>query len=191
MDDECNEVVDCFDHSDEIDCEIVKIDARTYRKEYPPMEKDGQESRRKIPVNVSMSISAISNILDIKESFQAKFTIILQWYDNRLAFYFLRNSTTSNLIGGEEKNLVWIPPLIFNSTDSNEMIVNNPSSNMFVRKRGAGEFFDLSNVNEGTIYKGSENPLLFTSKYVSTHHCVFELHYYPFDTQICEIQVIK
>ena len=62
----------------EIDCEIVKIDPRSYRKEYPPMEKDKQDRRKRVPVNVSMSISAISNIHDIKESFQAKFTIILE-----------------------------------------------------------------------------------------------------------------
>ena len=182
---ECDEVADCLDHSDELDCEILQIDPRSYRKEYPPMQKDDQ----RIPINVSMSISAISNIHDIKESFQAKFAIILEWYDNRLTFYFLRTSTSSNLIGGEEKSLIWIPPLIFNNTETNEMIVDDPSSSMFVHRRGDGEFFDLSNVWEGDIYKGSENPLLFTSKYVLTHHCVFELYYYPFDTQKCEIQV--
>ena len=182
---ECDEVADCLDHSDELDCEILQIDPRSYRKEYPPMQKDDQ----RIPINVSMSISAISNIHDIKESFQAKFAIILEWYDNRLTFYFLRTSTSSNLIGGEEKSLIWIPPLIFNNTETNEMIVDDPASSMFVHRRGDGEFFDLSNVGEGDIYKGSENPLLFTSKYVLTHHCVFELYYYPFDTQKCEIQV--
>ena len=161
------------------------IDPRSYRKEYPPMQKDNQ----RIPVNVSMSISAISNIHDIKESFQTKFTIILQWYDSRLTFYFLRNSTTSNLIGGEEKSLVWIPPLIFNNTESNQMIAYDPSSSMFVHKRGDRKLYHISNVNEGDIYKGSENPLLFTRKFVLTHHCVFELYYYPFDTQRCEIQV--
>ena len=138
---ECDEVADCLDHSDELDCEILQIDPRSYRKEYPPMQKDDQ----RIPVNVSMSISAISNIHDIKESFQAKFAIILEWYDNRLTFYFLRTSTSSNLIGGEEKSLIWIPPLIFNNTETNEMIVDDPASSMFVHRRGDGEFFDLSN----------------------------------------------
>ena len=182
---ECDEVPDCADHSDEIDCEIVKIDPRSYRKEYPPMLKDDE----KISVNVSMIINSISNIHDINESFQAKFTIILKWFDTRLKFYFLRNTTTSNLIGGEEKGFLWIPPLIFNNSASNQMIVDGPSTQMFVLRHGEGEPFPISNVNEGETYKGSENPLLFASNYILTHHCVFELYLYPFDTQRCEIQV--
>ena len=65
---ECDEVPDCADHSDEIDCEIVKIDPRSYRKEYPPMLKDDE----KISVNVSMIINSISNIHDINESFSSE-----------------------------------------------------------------------------------------------------------------------
>ena len=151
---ECDEVADCLDHSDELDCEILQIDPRSYRKEYPPMQKDDQ----RIPINVSMSISAISNIHDIKESFQAKFAIILEWYDNRLTFYFLRTSTSSNLIGGEEKSLIWIPPLIFNNTETNQMIVDCLLYSMFVHRRGDADYIDQTKVAQGQNYKPSEKP---------------------------------
>ena len=129
---------------------------------------------------------AISNIHDIQETFQAKFTITLEWYDNRLIYFYLRNS---NMIGSEEKNQIWIPPLVFNNSDSNQMITNSQSSTVFVHKRGKRELLDISNVNEGDTYKGSENPLVYTADYDLVNHCVFKFYYYPFDTQVCEIQV--
>ena len=182
---ECDEVSDCLDNSDEISCEILKIDHKSYRKEYPPIKENDQ----RITVKVSMIITAISNIHDIKETFQAKFTIKLEWCDDRLTFHYLKNSTMSNLIGNEERNEIWIPPLIFNNTDSNQIIANNPFSGMFVHKRGKGKLLDLSEVSEGDTYNGSENPLMYTADYALTHHCIFVLNYYPFDTQKCEIQV--
>ena len=186
MEYECDEVPDCADNSDEINCDIVKIDSRSYRKEYPPIRIDFEKTK----VNVSMKIMAINNIHDIQETFQAKFSISLEWYDNRPTYYYLHKSNMSNLIGNEERNRLWIPPIIFNNTDSNHMVTNdNPSALLFVERRGKRALIDLADINEGYSYKGSENPLVYTADYDLVNHCVFNLHHYPFDTQTCSIQV--
>ena len=60
---------------------------------------------------------------------------------------------------------------------------------MFVEKKTEGHAAGLQMINEARIFEGQSNPVLFTQRVVTTFHCDLYLHYYPFDTQNCYVQV--
>ena len=121
-------------------------------------------------------------------SFTVKFSLRLEWKDERLIFYNLNENPQSNIIDEQNKDKIWIPPLIFNNTFNNLRIKNEESANIFVKKEGNHRDAPLSRVDEDYYYTGSENVLMFHNDYSLELHCNLDLQNYPFDTQTCAIQ---
>jgi hypothetical protein len=95
----------------------------------------------------------------------------------------------SNIVKDEQKDGTWIPPIIFNNTDKNIMVIESHNPDLFIRRQGNHTNSPLTSVNEDFLYKGSENILDFRVGHKLTFQCDFQLHAYPFDTQVCMIQV--
>ena len=47
-----------------------------------------------------------------------------------------------------------------------------------------------SDLNNEEHFRGVDNPLVYTRFYDLTFNCQFELQNYPFDYQVCSIQVL-
>ena len=184
MDDRCDGIFQCEDKSDGDDCDLFDTDKETYNKDYPP-RKEGKP----VEVKVNVSIVAIQNIKEIDMTFSTKFTLSLEWYDERIRFSNLKNEDLTNLVGYQNMEKIWIPPLIFNNTKKNIMVVPQPTASLFINKRGNYTVAPPSSVNEDFYYQGSENVFVYKIDYEMTCNCIFNLYEYPFDTQTCEIEV--
>ena len=70
----CDGHTDCFNNFDEINCTLVIIDKHLNRKESPPLgdEKD-------INVQANITLLSIGSIDELKQTFVAKFIIVIQW----------------------------------------------------------------------------------------------------------------
>ena len=121
--------------------------------------------------------------------FKTKLTLALEWKDNRLTYYNLKEDVNSNLGGMTHRSSLWIPPLIFNNTEDNLKVVNSENALMFIRKQGKSTLSKIAEVDENLVYKGTENYLIFQNLYVIEQGCTFLLANYPFDTQKCRIEV--
>ena len=75
--------------SDEANCELVIIDFRRYRKEYPPIKS----LTHRAPVHVSLDILELSQFQELKMTFRAKFNLKLRWFDSRLMFANLKKKS--------------------------------------------------------------------------------------------------
>ena len=100
-----------------------------------------------------------------------------------------------NLIGSPEKETLWIPPLIFNNSERNTMVTmdrepGDPVANIMIEKRGNASFAPPVVLDETAFYKGSENLMVYKSEYNLLLSCIYDLGFYPFDTQTCAMEVI-
>ena len=180
----CNKIRDCVEHDDEENCDYFKVDTHHYNKEYPPIKK-----QQKIEVKINVIIEQIEKIKDLDASFEAKFTILLEWLDARLQYKNLLTGELSNIVKEEQKSGTWIPPIVFNNTHHNARVTDSRNTELFIRRQGNHTKSPLTAVNEDFLYKGSENMLDFRVGHKLKFQCHLLLHAYPFDTQVCMIQV--
>ena len=191
----CDGVYDCIDKSDENACDIISLDKFSYRKEQPPSMSSACTDE--VNVTLSFEIFKISKFLEVGHSFNMKFLIIAKWLDNRLTFRNLKDNVFKNVVGTQQKNLLWIPPLIFNNSEDtttlsiNRQGVDDTMVNLFVERgyNNKFSFAEPSYLDETYFYKGEENLLLLTTEYNMILHCNYELEDYPFDTQLCTMDV--
>ena len=55
--------------------------------------------------------------------FTSKLTLVLEWSDERITYSNLKPEDLTNLIGYEKASDIWIPPLIFNNTKQNAVVI--------------------------------------------------------------------
>ena len=180
----CDGIFQCLDKSDEDDCHLITINKEIYNKDYPPRIEGAP-----LDVKVYIIIVAIQNIKELNMSFNSKITLALEWSDERVKFSNLKTEDLTNLLGYQKGTEIWIPPLIFNNTKNNIMVVHDPTASLFINKRGTPKMAPRSSVNEDFYYEGSENIFVYRMDYQMTYHCGFYLFRYPFDTQSCQIEV--
>ena len=185
MERKCDNFFDCDDGSDEKDCNILIVDKNSYRKEYPPITRRGL----KLNVQVSVSILSMGEFKDISMSYRAKFELTSKWFDKRLLYSNLKNDIYKNTIGKEEMAMIWTPPIIFNNTLEVETSRQNGFSKIFIDKQGKHFVPPPSIIDETFHYTGSDNALYLLAEYDLVLYCKFELECYPFDTQMCTIEV--
>ena len=185
MSNRCDGIFQCIDKSDEDECKLITINKQIYDKDYPPRKEEGAA----LDVKVKFIIDAIQNVKELHMTFSSKFTLVLEWHDERVRFSNLKEEDLTNLVGYEKASKIWIPPLIFNNTQKNVMVSLDKTASLFVNKRGSHQIAKLSSINEDYFYMGSDNILLYRIDYKMTFSCVFLLQRYPFDTQTCQIEV--
>ena len=162
------------------------LDRHIYRKQYPPIE----DMDHHVIVDISALILKMGNFQDLTMSYTVKFVLIMKWHDNHLMYANLKQNFRENLIDDEKKNSIWIPPLTFNNSDGNVMVsVDEPSAKVFVEKTGKPTVASTSVIDETLYYSGHDNNVVFIAEYENAFHCNFELTCYPFDTQICAVEV--
>ena len=105
LDKRCDEMEDCSDKSDEINCTLATMHGLLYRKEYPPIDSSGNKTK----VYLMVTLSELGSFQEMSMTFKAKVYLQLKWYDKRLTFENLkRDKDDRNSIG---KHLTKTSPL--------------------------------------------------------------------------------
>ena len=82
---------------------------------------------------------------------------------------------------------IWLPSLEFKTTPDLAMTL---SDNFLVVEVTPGNAIledDLTEIHEEQIHKGSRNELKSTRIYNQMFECEYELQYFPFDKQVCQM----
>ena len=155
------------------------IDEKNYRKSWPPFSRS-----RKAEVKIRVDIASISKIDELNMSFDARTDITLKWVDQRINFISL--SKTGNFLNKLSQDQIWLPPLYYSNAkeDASINVVH-----VEILRQGEPENNDVSELNEGWLFKGAENELQLVAKDELTFRCSFNLSSFPFDVQECSIDV--
>ena len=181
----CDNTANCEDASDEEVCDNVLVDPNSYNKKYPPIPEEGMA----MEVKVHITIEKLHNIRELDMTYATKFTLTMEWFDSRLSFKNLLDGDLTNLVKEESKSQLWIPPLVFNNTDANIVVTDQTNAILFINKQGNHTIAPLTSIDEDFYYKGEENVLVLMGSHEMTFDCNFQLERYPFDSQICKIEV--
>ena len=189
MEERCNQIPDCVDTSDELNCRILKLKSG-YNKRVPPVGTTGKQVKtlKPVEVNVSMTLYKIVAVKEDMHSIQLQFQISLRWKDNRATYYNLKPDSYLNALSLEEINSLWLPLVVYVNTDQQLTTrlgwVNEWKTNVNVLREGNFTRNWQGDLDETYLFKGSKNSLVMTQSYTHDFQCVYQLERYPFDTQV-------
>eukprot|EP00094_Tigriopus_californicus_P006421 TCALIF_06184-PA protein Name:"Similar to GLRB Glycine receptor subunit beta (Homo sapiens)" AED:0.20 eAED:0.20 QI:0/1/0.66/1/1/1/6/0/430 len=180
--DKCNTEIDCKDKSDEYNCDYLKLGAN-YAKELIPRDEQGKTFN----IYLNISVLALPYIETSTLKFTADFYLNLRWYDLRIDFRDLNNITLLNSLNEVDQNSIWTPRLAFvNALGPYQTVVDEKTAGVLVREDDPLDE-DVTLPIEAMLFSGRTNSILMTREYYLNYGCDFDLRYYPFDTQMCQM----
>ena len=135
----CDRAKHCQDWSDELGCDTVQIPPG-YLKEFVPIELEKNSTIIKVKTVVSIAIIDVTNIFEKEGSIGFRFTLLIEWKDNRVEFLNLREESNRNLLSESEMFSIWTLRIVFYNTLHEEKTVVDSDSNLFVNKKRGFEF---------------------------------------------------
>ena len=184
----CNRISDCPDMSDERNCMLLII-AKGYIADYEPVTVDDNYNIVKVPVDVSVDVLKILLISEITGTFKVSFKLYLTWFDPRLRFKNIKEKSNLNKLTKFERDRVWKPVIVFDNTESKQITITDERTQATVRRSGNFTLSDITNNEETYFYEGDANPVTFTRIYDIPFLCTYDMAWYPFDIQICNMDL--
>lgn len=153
----CDLKYDCFDHSDEVDCEIVKFPPG-YQFDLPPRPTGVNVSALPITTNITIkSIDVDTMQMNMIVSYEFRMT----WFDNRLSYLNLKTQTSLNVLSFSNVEKVWSPAVSFSNTEAGTSTVVDIKSSMFITKNANSTTRDLSAPAESKCYPSCNSYILY------------------------------
>ena len=183
----CDNKQDCKDVSDEKQCKIVSLDNEKYLKDKTPPPLDTESI---LPVQLDIDVYNILDILVVQSMICLKFELISTWFDQGLQYHNLKNNSKMNALINDEKNMIWVPRILFFNTRDHLTSKNDDQTFITVSKRENGTLMGPAYNEDTMVYEGSRNELMLSRVYEVNFICIYDMQYYPFDVQICTIDMI-
>ena len=193
MEKRCDQLLNCDDETDEINCEILLLKP-SYRKMAPPSRVEMTNERDTVipsEVTISMTMLDIVAIRETENEIEIKFKVIFRWFEFRAFFQNLKKIDSQNTLEAENVDKLWIPDLVYINNKENDGTLKELSmSHLKIIRNGNFTRSSTDEVDEIEIFKGSENPIIMVQSYTKTFKCRYELRAFPFDTQVTKRMVI-
>ena len=187
LDYRCDNKQDCLDVSDEKQCKIIALDEEKYLKDKtPPPLQEGKN----LDVMLSINIYNILGIQEVQNIIVLKFDMESTWLDSRLEFYNLKLDPVMNNLIFAEKQMIWVPTILFSNTQEDLTSKNDEKSFITIVLKQNGSLIG-SEVNEDImVYNGAHNKIKFNRVYKIEFICTYDMRYYPFDIQMCTVDLV-
>ena len=184
----CNQIFECPDNSDEVECNRINI-PEGYQKIVHPSAGKGEN----MDLDLFVDILHILNMDNENKLFKLKFEISSMWQDERLEFHNLQTNIEDNQVDATEWKQIWIPNILFYNTEegfTSEQMENNDQSKVFLKRLSEETLPDnKSELIKNFVYKGENVKIYKSNEYTVSFICDFDWEYYPFDTQICSMNL--
>ena len=188
MDSRCNGREDCYDKSDELNCQIVDSDPSYNKGMIPPP----LNSLNQAGIELSIDVHRILAINEIQESFQISYSLILTWKDPRLSYHNLKKNSNLNVLSSTEQSSVWRPIIVLLNTKSRATV--DPDKNTLIKAIVNEDFIysvtDISHLQNIYVFDGKRNSLEMKTILDTDFICEYDMALYPFDTQTCTLDFV-
>ena len=187
----CDNILNCDNHSDELDCEIIQIPSTGYDPKVTPIKKATNGKIMSFPnidLKVSFSILKIIDINDDDSDISILFNVTYQWTDPLLMFFFLKDDQYKNQIKPNESAKIWTPQIDFLLLKKDSL--QKLKEQITVKKKGEATKSDVDSVVPKEIYAGNENIIEIKRLYQGVFICDFDsITEYPFDEERCNLYI--
>ena len=120
-------------------------------------------------------------------SFTCRVIVILSWKDVRLSYNNLFDGYTT--LDKQEVEQIWKPSLTLENSLELASITKNEDFLIQILKQNEGTLKSENALYETISYDGKTNHIILTAKFENDFGCSYQLHDYPFDSQVCTIDV--
>ena len=185
MEQRCNQIPNCRDESDEVDCKLLIL-KKNYNKKVPPMVPTKGDDFNKTEVWISISVLKIVSMKEVQHKIDIQFEITLEWKENRANYHNLKYKTSLNALTKDEIGIIWLPYVIYANTDMKEAVQleDGLDTTIVVDREGNFTRSAVEELDEIEIFQGRENRLVMYQSYTKSFQCQYKLQKYPFDKQV-------
>ena len=189
MEQRCNQIPNCRDKSDEIDCKLLILE-NNYNKKVPPIVPTGGDEFNQTRVDISMVLLKIVSMVEVEHKIDFQFGIILEWKENRVKYHNLKKEESLNALTDAEIETLWLPYVIYANTDMKEAVQLKLGLKTTIVVTREGNFTVIDKINDAVsvmdeteVFEGRDNPIAMYQTYTKRFQCEYNLKRYPFDTQ--------
>ena len=181
----CNQIPNCRDESDEVNCKLVIV-KNTYNMKVPPIIPTEGDNFDATKVAISIRLLKIVSMEEVLHKIELQFEVSLEWKENRANYQNLKKKTSLNALTDAEIETLWLPYVIYSNTDMKEAVQLDYGlkTTIVVTREGNFTRSGSENIDEIEIFRGSENKLVMSQTYTKNFQCPYNLQRYPFDTQV-------
>ena len=103
---------------------------------------------------------------------------------------FFRYPPNLNSLQPAEFENIWFPFFVFDNTNKKEFSLLDDKSSIKILKEGEGKVNGNQDTENKYVFKGDDNFIEYNRFYSQEFECEFALHWYPFDTQNCHLDIV-
>ena len=193
MEQRCNQLPECADESDEIDCQLMVL-KKEYNQNVPPITAVSTTNFTvvPVPVQISLTLMKIVSIQEVDHMITLQFEIVLEWAEVRVIYHNLKRESSLNALNNDDTGKLWLPYAIFDNTDDKEAVKleEDVKTTLVISRKGEFVRSGMEFVDETEIFEGKENPITLRQTHSKEFQCKYRLHNYPFDKQVCSIKIV-
>ncbi|XP_076059662.1 uncharacterized protein LOC143036299 [Oratosquilla oratoria] len=184
----CDQRPDCFDESDEQECQLVYTPTGYHHSLPPPSAVPGTP----LPVGLKIRIVSLS-LSDKTSNLEVTYHLNMTWFDLRLSYHNLKAESRLNQVPVARQGNLWTPTLTLVNVRGTERTQVDAEAILTIHRWGHSLPDDLSSPEDADVYVGEENPVSVERKYTTEFLCDMQLELYPFDVQHCymDMQVLS
>ena len=189
LDDRCDGKTDCQDRSDEEECKTF-VTFNGYNKLFAPPPLENQT---KLLINISINVNKIIEINENEGFFTAKMTLFCKWRNSQLTYQNLKRNPIKNELSTDDIERMWKPYFVFENIRHNDDYKRTNEKDFMTIIPGQEFHFELSdktNFRNTRLFRGDENFIDFHQQSTTRWICDFDMRWYPFDNQICTMEII-
>ena len=110
MEQQCDQVVQCRDESDEVNCRRLILKS-SYEKTIPPITTISATNFTvvPVPVNISLLLMKVVEIEEVDHSIHFQFQITLEWKEMRAIYLNLKYDTSLNTLTHDDIHQLGFP----------------------------------------------------------------------------------
>ena len=184
----CDFIPDCWDKGDEKHCHLLNMENMgDYDNDLPAIVLDDDGGIVKKKVKLSVIIEDIEGIEEVMSRYTTTFNMMAEWEDSRLTWNDLKYDMNLNIVSQNERKLIWFPKTFIKNSQKHIVVPNGSESKLVVKKKGNLSMSSSEHFTETSLFDGKENPIIYFRQFHVRLRCVFDLSFFPFDTQTCHI----
>ena len=121
---------------------------------------------------------------------ELKFRINMQWVDARVTYYNIKQDENMNSLSLDEQLTLWTPTIVFWNTKEQLRTVNDKNTFANIKRQAEGSIIEKEVNEDIETYEGSENGISMSRVYSIQFFCEYNMAWYPFDIQTCQIIMV-